>query len=120
MKNIKPAGYAVFGTSEEYPRPIRIPGYDGSTQAEVLAVVLVRARKEGFKGGAEERLAELGWEVQPFYSQDVVVELQGLIREVMSADWRTNDNTLWPRLAAAVSEYGASSGIDAGREAGSA
>lgn len=33
--------------------------------------------------------------------------LRGLIREVMAADWRTNDNTLWPRLVAATSEQGA-------------
>ena len=102
MKDLQPAGYAAFGTSAEYPMPIRITGYDGSTVNEVFTHILVRARKEGFKGTLQERMAELGWEVQPFYSQAVVAELQGLLREVMAADWHTNDNTLWPRLVAAT------------------
>lgn len=33
--------------------------------------------------------------------------LLGLLRECMAADWRTTDNTLWPRLVAATREQGA-------------
>ena len=33
-----------------------------------------------------------------------IERLRGLLRECMAADWRTNDNTLWPRLVAATRE----------------
>lgn len=35
---------------------------------------------------------------------DEIDILRGLLRECMAADWRTNDNTLWPRLVAATRE----------------
>ena len=40
----------------------------------------------------------------PLYDKAAIDELRGLICEVMAADWRSNDNTLWTRLAAAVRE----------------
>ena len=61
-----PCGYAVFAQEGDGP-VIRIPGYDGSTEAEVKGHVLSRARREGFKGNADERMAELGWWVEPIY-----------------------------------------------------
>ena len=42
--------------------------------------------------------AELAW-------RDMEIDrLRGLIRECLGANWRTNDNTLWPRLVAATRE----------------
>ena len=51
----------------------------------------------------------------PLYGQEAIDELLGLIREVMAADWRTNNNTLWPRLAAVAGEKGANARIEPGR-----
>lgn len=64
--NVKPCGYAVFAKEGDGP-VIRIPGYVGSSEAEAKGYVLVRAITEGFKGTADERLAELGWWIEPIY-----------------------------------------------------
>ena len=53
--------------------------------------------------------ASMGRHFSPVFTQaaDEIERLRSLLREVMAADWRTHDNTLWPRLVAATSEQGA-------------
>lgn len=50
--------------------------------------------------------ASMGRHFSPVFTQsaDELERLRSLLREVMAADWRTNDNTLWPRLVAATRE----------------
>ena len=46
---------------------VRFGGYEGSSAEEVKGYVLTRARREGFKGTADERLVQLGWWIEPIY-----------------------------------------------------
>ena len=50
--------------------------------------------------------AGMGRHFSPTFTEAAaeIERLRGLLREVMAADWRTNDNTLWPRLVAATRE----------------
>lgn len=59
--------FAVFAKSEEYPWPVRIPGHIG-TMAEVRDSVMAKARHEGFKGDFVERMAALGWWLEPLFT----------------------------------------------------
>lgn len=52
--------YAVYGLSGEYPEPVRIPGYFGDLRT-VRESVMFKARKEGFTGTFEKRMAQLEW-----------------------------------------------------------
>lgn len=58
--------YGVFFTTDD-GLTLRISGYVGDTETEVLGHVLARARREGFTGTAQERMAELGWRVEPMF-----------------------------------------------------
>lgn len=58
--------WAVYCKSDEYSLPIRLPGYAGSI-SEVRKQVMDGARREGFTGSFEERMAELGWWLEPLF-----------------------------------------------------
>jgi hypothetical protein len=66
------AGYMVFawpvvGTGFDRTRLIPLADYAGANEREVKEKVLQRAEREGFRGTAAERLAELGWTIEPVY-----------------------------------------------------
>lgn len=59
-------GYAPFGDGG-FGKAVRISGYFGYTESEVLGYVAARARIEGFHGPARTRLSELRWEIRPVF-----------------------------------------------------
>lgn len=57
-------GFAPFGNGG-YGKAVALLGYAGRTEAEVTGFVHARARAEGFKGSAQDRLQSLGWDIRP-------------------------------------------------------
>lgn len=60
----KPDFYTACGY-DDTGKLIALPGYSDVTEHGVKNRVVIRAREEGYKGTADARLAELGWEVLP-------------------------------------------------------
>ena len=63
-------GFVVLAKTDS-GKPFRVQGYIGDTVESVEQQVLGKARREGFKGTAKERMTELGWSIEP-----AVVELR--------------------------------------------
>ena len=66
MSNNDLIGYTVFG--EDNSRLVPLFEYTSATQWEVKAKVLATARREGYKGTVDDRLAELEWRLGPVYA----------------------------------------------------
>lgn len=56
--------WAVYAKSDEYPKPVLLSDYVGSMEV-IRKRVMEGARREGFKGDFVERMAELGWWIEP-------------------------------------------------------
>ncbi len=56
--------WAVYGKSDEWPEPVLLADYVGSMEV-IRKRVMEGAIREGFKGDFVERMAELGWWLEP-------------------------------------------------------
>ena len=67
---------------------------------------VTREQREAHPQIVTRASAAMGRHFSPMFTEaaDEIERLRGLLRECMAADWRTNDNTLWPRLVAATRE----------------
>lgn len=61
----RPEAYAVYGKSEEFG-PVLLSEYVGSMDV-IRNRVMEKARREGFAGDFVQRMAELGWWIEPLY-----------------------------------------------------
>lgn len=59
----EPVAHAVYARSEEYG-PVLLPDYVGSMEV-IRRRVIEAARREGFKGDFVQRMADLGWWIEP-------------------------------------------------------
>jgi hypothetical protein len=62
--------WIVAADVDEFGR-IYLPEYAARDKNSVIDRVMDRARAEGFRGGAEERLAALGWEIVPVRIEEI-------------------------------------------------
>lgn len=58
--------WGVYAKSDEYPDPFLIPEYAGS-RSVIQSRVMEKARSEGFIGDFDQRIAELGWWLEPLF-----------------------------------------------------
>ena len=63
---------------------IAMPGYSNETEHGVKHLVLKAARNEGYKGTADGRLLELGWEIRPVFLTPQPTQAQAVAREPLS------------------------------------
>lgn len=59
----RPMFYTVLCENPLQGGTLALPAYSSDTESGVLDLVLAGARREGFQGKAQERMAELGWRV---------------------------------------------------------
>ncbi len=64
----EPLFYTVFCLADHQGAPLALPQYSHQHESGVLDLVLAGARREGFQGTAQERMAELGWRVGPVFA----------------------------------------------------
>jgi hypothetical protein len=71
----KPVAYMAFGTYEgEW---IALPEYTSNSELGVKGKVMGIAHKEGYRGKADDRLAELGWVIRPVFDLDDASRSEG-------------------------------------------
>jgi hypothetical protein len=63
--SVGPVAYIAFGRAGT--TPIALCEYCGSTELDVYQKVLEVAWREGFRGTGRERMAELGWWIEPVF-----------------------------------------------------
>lgn len=66
-----PAFYTAFGRHDG--RPVAMPQYSDTSEASVKRKVFEIAWREGWRGTADERLRELGWQVGPVFTEPPAV-----------------------------------------------
>lgn len=66
-------GHCAFGIDTD-GQAVPMWEYAARTPGEVKGKVLTRANAEGFRGTADERLSELGWEVRPVFGEEPTPE----------------------------------------------
>ena len=66
-----PAFYTAFGRHDG--RPVAMPQYSDTSEAGVKRKVLEIAWRKGWRGTADERLRELGWQVGPVFTEPPAV-----------------------------------------------
>lgn len=78
--------WGVYAKSDEYPEPILIPEYAGS-MGVIRLRLMEKARSEGFMGDFEQRLAELGWWLEPLFRASPVAAAPGIDARQDAESW---------------------------------
>ena len=86
--------YAVYGSAEEYG-PVMLPDYVGSMEV-IRNRVMAGALREGFKGNFVERMAALGWWLEPlFLAAAPQVEAKRQTGEDQLPKFAVGDRVIW-------------------------
>jgi hypothetical protein len=77
-------GYAAFGTYEG--RKVALMGYAAESVWAVKEKVFEVAKREGYIGGVDQRLQDLGWTITPLYSRPSQGEAMEALSELVESD----------------------------------